>query len=48
MLKTNLQNLPSSDELINSDEIPVDNEEQNFVPNFLLFLLKSIWEHRED
>ncbi|PZV26583.1 MAG: hypothetical protein DCF12_08825 [Snowella sp.] len=48
MLKTNLKNLPSSDELIDSDDIPVDNEDQNFVPNFLLFLLESIWKHRED
>jgi Uma2 family endonuclease len=48
MLKTNLKILPSSDELIDSDDIPVDNEDQNFVPNFLLFLLESIWKHRED
>lgn len=48
MLKTNLHILPSSDELIDSDDIPVDNEDQNFVPNFLLFLLESIWKHRED
>ena len=48
MLKTNLQILPSSDDLIDSDDIPVDNEDQNFVPNFLLFLLESIWKHRED
>ena len=26
----------------------MDNEDQNFVPNFLLFLLESIWKHRED
>ena len=48
MLKTNLKILPSSDELIDSDDIPMDNEDQNFVPNFLLFLLESIWKHRED
>ena len=48
MLKTNLHILPSSDQLIDSDDIPVDNEDQNFVPNFLLFLLESIWKHRED
>lgn len=48
MLKTNLKILPSSDDLIDSDDIPVDNEDQNFVPNFLLFLLESIWKHRED
>jgi hypothetical protein len=43
MLKTNLKIFPNSDELIDSDDIPVDNEDQNFVPNFLLFLLESIW-----
>ncbi len=48
MLKTNFQILPSSDDLIDSDDIPVDNEDQNFVPNFLLFLLESIWKNRED
>ncbi len=27
--------LPSSAELACSDDIPVDNEDQNFLPNFL-------------
>jgi Uma2 family endonuclease len=40
--------LPSSDELPCSDETPVDNEEQNLIPNILLFLLKFIWADRND
>jgi Uma2 family endonuclease len=40
--------LPSSDELPCSDDIPVDNEDQNFLPNFLLFLLELIWSQRND
>lgn len=40
--------LPSSDELIDSDDFPVDNEEQNFIPNVLLFLLEYVWKHRDD
>ena len=42
--------LPSTEELPCSDDIPVDNvgvstsrsEDQNFLPNVLLFLLRSI------
>ncbi|MEB3311660.1 MAG: Uma2 family endonuclease [Snowella sp.] len=48
MPETELQTLPSSKELIDSDDIPVDNEDQNFIPNFLLFLLEFIWKQRED
>ena len=49
MLSSDLQFiLPSSDELIDSDDFPVDNEDQNFVPNVLLFLLKYAWERRTD
>jgi Uma2 family endonuclease len=48
MLQTDLKNLPTSDELIGSDDTPVDNEDQNFVPNVLLFLLEYIWESRDD
>jgi Uma2 family endonuclease len=48
MLSPELQPLPSSDELIESDDFPVDNEEQNFIPNVLLFLLEYIWKHRQD
>lgn len=40
--------LPSSAELPCSDDIPVDNEDQNFLPNLLLFLLKLIWSDRQD
>ncbi|MBD0263084.1 MAG: Uma2 family endonuclease [Tolypothrix sp. Co-bin9] len=40
--------LPSTDELPCSDDIPVDNEDQNFLPNVLLFLLNSIWASRMD
>jgi Uma2 family endonuclease len=40
--------LPTTDELPCSDDTPVDNEEQNFLPNVLLFLLNSIWAHRMD
>ena len=41
-------NLPSSDQLPCSDDAPVDNENQNFIPNFLLFLLEFIWAERTD
>ena len=40
--------LPSSSELPSSDDTPVDNEDQNFIPNFLLFLLENIWAERQD
>lgn len=36
--------LPSSAELPSSDDIPVDNENQNFIPNVLRFLLEYIWQ----
>ncbi len=42
------QYLPSSSELPSSDDTPVDNEDQNFIPNFLLFLLENIWTERQD
>jgi len=48
MLQPDLERLPSSDELIGSDDFPVDNEDQNFVPNVLLFLLEYIWKQRQD
>ncbi|MBD2576670.1 Uma2 family endonuclease [Oscillatoria sp. FACHB-1406] len=48
MLQSEIQNLPSSSELPCSDDTPVDNEEQNFIPNFLLFLLEYIWGERQD
>ncbi|MFB2920315.1 MULTISPECIES: Uma2 family endonuclease [Aerosakkonema] len=40
--------LPTSAELPCSDDTPVDNENQNFIPNFLLFLLEFIWANRQD
>lgn len=40
--------LPKGSELPDSDDIPVDNEDQNFLPNALLFLLKFIWAQRQD
>lgn len=48
MVDSYLDRLPSSLELPCSDDIPVDNEDQNFLPNFLLFLLESIWAKRLD
>ncbi|MBD2679821.1 MULTISPECIES: Uma2 family endonuclease [Nostoc] len=42
------QSLPSSAELPCSDDTPVDNEDQNFIPNLLLFLLQYIWADRND
>ncbi|MEM6448438.1 MAG: hypothetical protein AAF704_18005, partial [Cyanobacteria bacterium P01_D01_bin.123] len=48
MLQLDPTYLPSSDELLGSDDIPVDNEDQNFLPNVLLFVLESIWKTRED
>ncbi|BDT11279.1 Uma2 family endonuclease [Arthrospira platensis NCB002] len=49
MVSTDLyKNLPTSDELPDSDDTPVDNEDQNFLPNYLLFLLAIIWKDRND
>ncbi len=48
MLQIDLQHLPTSDELPCSDDTPVDNEDQNLLPNVLLFLLNSIWAQRMD
>lgn len=49
MVKSDLyQNLPKGDELPDSDDTPVDNEDQNLIPNVLLFLLKFIWANRSD
>ncbi len=42
------QYLPHSSELLDSDDIPVDNEDQNWIPNVLLMLLKNIWVDRTD
>jgi Uma2 family endonuclease len=40
--------LPSSDELPDSDDRPVDNELQTLVPNLLCFILGFIWANRYD
>jgi Uma2 family endonuclease len=48
MLPIDLQHLPSTDELPCSDDTPVDNEDQNLLPNILLFLLNNLWAERMD
>ena len=48
MLQPNLEPLPSSDELAGPYDAPVDNEDQNFIPNVLLFLLEYLWKQRQD
>jgi Uma2 family endonuclease len=48
MLQIDLNRLPSTAELPCSDDTPVDNEDQNLLPNVLLFLLKTIWADRMD
>lgn len=40
--------LPNSEQRPCSDDIPVDNEDQNLLPNFLLFLLENHWKGRMD
>jgi Uma2 family endonuclease len=42
------QQLPSTAELPCSDDTPVDNEDQNLLPNLLLFLLANLWSERMD
>lgn len=42
------QTLPKGSELPCSDDTPVDNEDQNFIPNYLLFLLDFLWRDRRD
>jgi Uma2 family endonuclease len=48
MLQIDLKNLPTSEELPCSDDTPVDNEDQNLLPNVLLFLMAAIWAERMD
>jgi Uma2 family endonuclease len=43
-----LQNLPSSDELPDSDDTPVDNELQILVPTLLRAILNWLWGDRND
>ncbi len=40
--------LPSADELLDSDETPVDNELQELIPALLKSILLMIWETRQD
>ncbi len=40
--------LPTAEELPHSDDTPVDNELQNDIPNFILNILRLIWEKRQD
>ena len=40
--------LPSTDDLPCSDDTPVDNEDQNLLPNLLLLSLASLWAERMD
>jgi Uma2 family endonuclease len=42
------QHLPSTTELPCSDDMPVDNELQNLLPNLLLILLTHLWSARMD
>lgn len=42
------QLLPSTKDLPCSDDTPVENEEQNLLPNLLLILLTHLWEDRMD
>ena len=39
-----LECLPTSAQLPDSDEIPVDNELQILIPNLLLAILAAIWQ----
>lgn len=49
MISPNLESgLPSTEELPCSDDTPVDNEDQNLLPNLLLFVLANIWSERLD
>lgn len=40
--------LPSSAELPDSDDTPVDNELQNLIPNLLAAILANVWSQRTD
>ncbi len=43
-----LLHLPSSEELPDSDDTPVDNELQNTIPNILRLMLLMLWAERTD
>lgn len=40
--------MPSSEELLDSDETPVDNELQDLIPGLLKAILAIIWADRMD
>ena len=42
------QYLPSAEELLDSDETPVDNELQELIPGLLKAILLMLWEERLD
>jgi len=42
------EKLPNSDELLDADDLPVDNELQTLIPNLLSFILGFIWSERMD
>ena len=48
MVSQPLSSLPNTTELPCSDDTPVDNEEQNLLPNLLLLALISLWAERMD
>ena len=48
MVSQPLDVLPSTDELPCSDDTPVDNEDQNLLPNLLLLALANLWSQRMD
>lgn len=48
MVSQPFSRLPSTAELPCSDDTPVDDEEQNLLPNLLLFALSSLWSDRMD
>ncbi len=43
-----LECLPTSAELPDSDDTPVDNELQNLIPNLLEAILALVWSERMD
>ena len=49
MIAPNLKySLPSTEDLPCSDDTPVDNEDQNLLPNLMLMLLTTLWAERMD
>ncbi|MGF1522755.1 MAG: hypothetical protein ACFBSF_10625, partial [Leptolyngbyaceae cyanobacterium] len=48
LLDLDLEHLPGSEDLPDADDTPVDNENQNTLPNWLLAVLEDIWGDRQD